>query len=110
MLRSLYSAASGMESQQMNLDVISNNLANVNTTGYKKSRLEFEDLLYDTTRTPGAEQGNGTLLPTGIQIGHGSRLAATSRIFTEGDLTQTGGQLDLAVQGDGFFQVKMHDG
>ena len=72
MLRALYSAAAGMESQQMNLDVISNNLANVNTTGFKKSKTEFEDLLYQTTRAPGAEQGAGNQLPTGIQIGHGS--------------------------------------
>ncbi|MGA2176746.1 MAG: flagellar basal-body rod protein FlgG [Verrucomicrobiota bacterium] len=110
MLRSLYSAAAGMESQQLNLDVISNNLANVNTTGYKKSKIEFQDLLYETTRTPGAEQGNGNLLPTGIQIGHGSRAVATSKVFTEGELTQTGERLDMAIQGDGFLQVQMADG
>ena len=110
MLRALYSAASGMESQQMNLDVISNNLANVNTTGFKKSKTEFEDLLYQTTRAPGAEQGGGNQLPTGIQIGHGSRLVATSRIFTNGELTQTGEQLDVAINGNGFFEVQMPDG
>src|SRR5579862_2616646 len=110
MLRALYSAAAGMESQQLNLDVISNNLANVNTTGYKKSKIEFQDLLYETTRSPGAEQGNGNLLPTGLQIGHGSRAVATSKVFTEGELTQTGERLDLAIQGDGFFQVQMPDG
>jgi len=99
-----------MESQQLNLDVISNNLANVNTTGYKKSKIEFQDLLYETTRTPGAEQGNGNLLPTGIQIGHGSRAVATSKVFTEGELTQTGERLDMAIQGDGFLQVQMADG
>lgn len=110
MLRALYSAAAGMESQQMNLDVISNNLANVNTTGFKKSKTEFEDLLYQTTRAPGAEQGGGNLLPTGIQIGHGSRLVATSRVFTTGELTQTGEQLDVAINGDGFFEVQMPDG
>ena len=71
MLRALYSAAAGMEGQQLNLDVISNNLANVNTTGFKKSKIEFEDLLYQTTKAPGAEQGAGNQLPTGIQIGHG---------------------------------------
>jgi flagellar basal-body rod protein FlgG len=110
MLRALYSAAAGMQSQQMNLDVISNNLANVNTTGFKKSKIEFQELLYQTTRAPGSEQGSGNLLPTGIQVGEGSRPVATSRIFTNGDLTQTGEQLDVAVQGDGFFEVQMPDG
>jgi len=99
-----------MESQQMNLDVISNNLANVNTTGYKKSKIEFQELLYQPTRAPGSEQAAGNLLPTGIQVGQGSRPVATSRIFTTGDLTQTGAQLDVAVQGDGFFEVQMPDG
>jgi flagellar basal-body rod protein FlgG len=110
MLRALYSAASGMESQQLNLDVISNNLANVNTTGFKKSKIEFQDLLYQNVRSPGAEQGNGTELPTGLQVGHGARAVATSRVFTEGELTQTGERLDMAIQGDGFFQVTMPDG
>jgi flagellar basal-body rod protein FlgG len=110
MLRALYSAAAGMQSQQMNLDVISNNLANVNTTGYKKSKIEFQELLYQTTRAPGSEQSAGNTLPTGIQVGQGSRPVATSKIFTTGDLTQTGAQLDVAVQGDGLFQVQMPDG
>jgi len=99
-----------MEAQQLNLDVISNNLANVNTTGFKKSKIEFQDLLYDTTRSAGAEQSNGNQLPTGLQIGHGSRAVATSKVFTEGELTQTGERLDIAIQGDGFFQVQMPDG
>src|ERR1700761_7605336 len=110
MLRSLYSAAAGMESQQLNLDVISNNLANVNTTGFKKSKAEFQELLYQTTRAPGADQGSGNQVPTGIQVGQGSKPVATARIFTNGDLTQTGEQLDVAVQGDGFFEVQMPDG
>src|SRR5512140_1412768 len=110
MLRALYSAAAGMQSQQMNLDVISNNLANVNTTGFKKSKIEFQELIYQTTRAPGAEQGSGNVLPTGIQVGEGSRPVATSRIFTNGDLTQTGERLDVAVQGSGFFQVQLPDG
>jgi flagellar basal-body rod protein FlgG len=110
MVRSLYSSASGMEAQQANLDVIANNLANVNTTGFKRSKIEFQDLLYETTRAAGAEQGSGTQLPTGIQVGHGSRVVATSKVFTEGELTQTGEQLDLAINGDGFFQVQMADG
>src|SRR5262245_22967118 len=110
MLRALYSSAAGMESQQLNLDIISNNLANVNTTGYKKSKIEFQDLLYETTRSPGAEAGAGNQLPTGIQIGHGSRPVATSRIFSTGEITPTGERLDVAISGDGFFEVQMPDG
>jgi flagellar basal-body rod protein FlgG len=110
MLRALYSAAAGMQSQQMNLDVIANNLANVNTTGFKKTKIEFQDLLYSTTRTPGADMGGGTQLPTGVQIGHGSKAVATSRVFTMGELTQTGQNLDVAIQGDGFLEVQMPDG
>src|SRR6266481_5409767 len=110
MLRALYSSAAGMQSQQLNLDVISNNLANVNTTGFKRSKIEFQDLLYQNTSVAGAEQGNGTQLPTGMQVGQGSRAVATSKIFTEGELTQTGERLDIAIQGDGFFEVQMPDG
>ena len=99
-----------MQSQQMNLDVIANNLANVNTTGFKKSKIEFQDLLYQTTRAAGAEQGAGNQLPTGLQVGHGSRPVATSKVFTNGELTQTGARLDVAIQGDGFFEVQMPDG
>jgi flagellar basal-body rod protein FlgG len=110
MLRALYSAASGMESQQLNLDVISNNLANVNTTGYKMSKLQFQDLLYQNTRTAGSDQGGGDQLPASLQVGQGSIPVSTERVFTQGDLTQTGGKLDVAVQGTGFFQVQMPDG
>ncbi len=110
MIRALYSSATGMQSQQMNLDVIANNLANVNTTGFKKSRIEFQDLLYQNTKTPGAEQGGGNQLPTGMQIGHGSRAVSTSRVFTTGELIQTDETLDVAVAGDGFFEVQMPDG
>lgn len=110
MLRSLYSSASGMQSQQLSLDVISNNLANVNTSGFKKSKIEFQDLLYQTYRAPGAEQGGGNLLPTGMHIGHGSRPVATAKIFTTGDFSHTGEQLDIAIQGDGFFEVQLPDG
>ena len=99
-----------MESQQMNLDVISNNLANVNTTGYKESKLEFQDLLYQTTRAAGSQAGGGNQLPGSLQIGQGSIPIATERIFTQGDLSQTGGNLDIAIQGAGFFQVQMPDG
>jgi flagellar basal-body rod protein FlgG len=110
MLRALYSSAAGMDSQQLNLDVIANNLANVNTTGYKRTKIEFQDLLYQTTRPAGADVGSGNQLPTGFQIGHGSRPVATARIFTNGELTRTGERLDVAVQGDGFFEVQMPDG
>lgn len=110
MLRALYSSAAGMQSQQLNLDVIANNLANVNTTGFKKSKIEFQDLLYQTTRAAGADQGAGNQVPTGVQIGHGSQPVATAKIFTGGELTQTGEHLDVAIQGDGFFEVQLADG
>lgn len=110
MLRALYSAAAGMNAQQTNLDVIANNLANVNTTGYKKTKIEFQDLLYETVRASGSEQGSGDVLPTGIQVGHGSQVVATSKIFTTGELSRTGERLDVAVQGDGFFEVQLPDG
>jgi flagellar basal-body rod protein FlgG len=110
MLRALYSSAAGMQSQQLNLDVIANNLANVNTTGFKRAKIEFQDLLYQTTRAPGADQGGGNQLPTGLQIGHGSRPVATARVFTTGNLSRTDADLDLAIQGDGFFEVQLPDG
>src|SRR5687768_2976886 len=110
MLRALYSSAAGMQSQQTNLDVIANNLANVSTTGFKKNKAEFQDLLYQTSRAAGADQGGGNQVPTALQVGHGSRLIATSKIFTTGELTQTGERLDVAIQGDGFFEVQMPDG
>jgi flagellar basal-body rod protein FlgG len=99
-----------MESQQMNLDVISNNLANVNTTGFKKSKIEFQELLYQTTRAAGSDQGGGNYLPAGTQVGGGSRPVSTARVFTNGELTQTGERLDVGIQGDGFFEVQMPDG
>ena len=110
MLRALYSAAAGMQSQQMNLDVISNNLANANTTGYKATKLQFQDLLYENIKEAGSQQGGGNMLPSSLQIGQGSVPVATERSFTQGDLTQTGNNLDLAIQGQGFFQVQMPDG
>jgi flagellar basal-body rod protein FlgG len=110
MLRALYSAASGMQSQQMNLDVISNNLANVNTTGFKESRLQFQDTLYQTTHAAGSQAGAGNVLPSSLQVGQGSVPVATERIWTQGDLSKTDGTLDIAVQGTGFFQVQLPDG
>jgi flagellar basal-body rod protein FlgG len=108
---SLYSAATGMESQQLNLNTIANNLANVNTPGFKRSKIEFQDLLYQKpTRASGADSGGGNIVPTGIEVGNGARVAATSKVFTQGQLTSTGEKLDLAIQGDGFFEVQRPDG
>ncbi len=110
MIRALYSAASGMQAQQLNIDVIANNLANVNTTGFKQSRSEFQDLLYQNIRASGAASSTQTDLPTGLQIGLGSRPVATSRLFTQGDFRQTGNPLDMVIEGQGFFQVRLPSG
>jgi flagellar basal-body rod protein FlgG len=99
-----------MMAQQMNIDVISNNLANVNTSGFKKSRVDFEDLLYQTIRTAGSTAAQGSTLPTGLQVGHGVKSVSTTKIFSQGDFTNTGNPLDLVIEGDGFFQVQMPDG
>src|SRR5713226_6069316 len=101
MLRALYSSAAGMEAQQLNLDVIANNLANVNTTGFKKSRADFQDLIYQTLQEPGVQGGQQGTGPTGIQIGLGVRPAAVQRDFSVGDLQSTGNPLDIALEGDG---------
>ena len=110
MLRALYSSASGMQAQQMNLDVVANNLANVNTTGFKKSKVEFQDLLYQTDRSAGSEAGAGNQVPTSLQVGHGARAVATAKIFTNGEMYQTGEKLDIAIHGNGFFKVTLPDG
>jgi len=110
MMRSLWTAASGMAAQQANMDVISNNLANVNTTGFKKSRTDFQDLMYQTIRQAGSATGTDTKLPTGIQMGSGVRQVATQKIYTEGSYQSTGNETDLAIEGDGFFQITMPDG
>jgi flagellar basal-body rod protein FlgG len=109
-MRALFSAATGMQSQQLNIDVIANNLANVNTDGFKKSRADFQDLLYQTLRAPGSAETTSTQSPTGIQVGLGTRPAAVQRVFLQGGFTQTGNPLDLAVEGDGFFQVTLQNG
>ncbi|NVM21135.1 MAG: flagellar basal-body rod protein FlgG [Desulfobacterales bacterium] len=109
MLRGLWTAASGMAAQQLNVDVISNNLANVNTTGFKKSRADFEDLMYQTLRLPGATTAAGTQLPTGIQIGMGAKPMGVQKMFSQGDYNQTGNELDLAIEGKGFFKVISND-
>jgi flagellar basal-body rod protein FlgG len=107
---SLYSAATGMEAQQLNLNTIANNLANVNTPGFKRSKIEFQDLLYQNPRASGSDSGGGNLVPTGVEVGNGSRVAATSKVFTQGQLTNTGEKLDVAIQGEGFFEIQRPDG
>jgi flagellar basal-body rod protein FlgG len=99
-----------MQSQQKSIDVIANNLANVNTSGFKKSRIDFQDLMYQNLKYSGSPSSSTTTVPTGIQIGLGSRVASVTKLFTEGDLTQTGNELDIAVEGEGFFQIQLPDG
>jgi flagellar basal-body rod protein FlgG len=110
MMRALNTAATGMAAQQTNVDVIANNLANVNTTGFRRERAEFEDLIYQTVRTPGGTTGDGEHLPTGIQIGEGVRTMSTTHEHVQGSLVQTQGSLDLAIEGSGFFQVTQPGG
>lgn len=110
-MKALQIAATGMQAQQLNVEVISHNIANMRTTGYKRMRPEFQDLLYQNIRAPGASSSeSGTILPSGIQIGMGVKTASTYRILTQGDLTNTEKELDLAIRGEGFFQVQMPDG
>ncbi|HZP86529.1 MAG TPA: flagellar basal-body rod protein FlgG [Burkholderiales bacterium] len=110
MIRSLWIAKTGLDAQQTQLDVVSNNLANVSTSGFKRSRAVFEDLLYQTLRQPGAQSSQQTQLPTGLQLGTGVRSVATERVFTQGNLQQSGNSLDVAINGQGFFQVQLPDG
>jgi flagellar basal-body rod protein FlgG len=110
MIRSLWIAKTGLEAQQMQMDVISNNLANVSTNGFKRSRAVFEDLLYQTLRQPGAQSSQQSEVPSGLQIGTGVRPVATERIHLQGNLQATNNSLDVALQGDGFFQVLLPDG
>ena len=110
MIRSLWISKTGLDAQQTNMDVIANNLANVSTNGFKRARPVFEDLLYQTIRQPGAQSSQQTQLPSGLQLGTGVRPVATERIFTQGNLQQTGNALDVAINGAGFFQVQLPDG
>jgi len=110
MIRSLWTGTTGMHSQQLNIDVISNNLANVSTTGFKKSRADFQDLLYQTMKVPGSQSSADTESPTGILIGLGVKPAAVSKVFSQGDLIQTMNELDIAIEGEGFLQVDMPNG
>jgi flagellar basal-body rod protein FlgG len=110
MIRSLWVARTGLDAQQTQLDVIANNLANVSTNGFKRGRAVFEDLLYQTMRQPGAQTSQQTQVPTGLQLGTGAKVVSTARIFTQGNLQKTDGALDIAVNGNGFFQIQLPDG
>jgi flagellar basal-body rod protein FlgG len=109
MIRALWTAATGMAAQQLTVDVCANNLANANTTGFKKSRNNFEDLMYQTLEIPGADTPSGSQVPSGIQVGMGARPVSVEKIYTQGDYEQTGNQLDMAIEGDGFFKVLSGD-
>ena len=110
MINSLWISKTGMQAQQTQLDVISNNMANVSTNGFKRSNAVFEDLMYQNLRQVGAADTEQNNLPTGLQVGLGVRTVATSRSFSQGSLQQSGNQLDLAVNGSGFLQVDLADG
>ena len=110
MMRSLLTAATGMEAQQVNIDTIANNLANVNTTAFKRSRANFHDLLYQTVRAPGQSSTTGTVVPSGIQIGAGTKLASVDKLFKEGGIKVTDRNLDVMIEGTGFFRIQKDDG
>jgi len=106
----MYTASTGMEAQQLYMDTISHNLSNVNTNGFKRSKVEFQDLMYQTLREPGVRNPEGGMAPSGIDVGLGVKAGATNRIFEQGSLNQSGNPLDLAIQGEGFFQIEMPNG
>ncbi len=110
MLRALYTAASGMEALQLNIDTIANNLANVNTNGFKQRRTQFQDLLYQSLIAPGSSASSSTQIPTGLQIGLGTRAVSNEIIFLQGDYLETQNELDLVIEGRGFFQIRLPDG
>jgi flagellar basal-body rod protein FlgG len=110
MIRAMRTAASGMLAQQMQVDTIANNIANVNTSAFKKNRLSFRSLLYATLREPGAATGPGQTSPTGLQIGSGTEVSSSLKLFLQGDMELTGNTLDLAIQGEGFFRINMGNG
>jgi flagellar basal-body rod protein FlgG len=110
MIKALFTSSTGMDAQQTVIDNTANNLANVNTTGFKKGQADFQDLLYVTQRTPGSEISSGLNVPTGLQVGSGVRVAGITKVFTAGALTNTGNPLDVAINGDGFFQVTLPNG
>jgi len=110
MIRALWTAGTGMNVQQTNLDVIANNIANVNTNGFKKSRADFQDLMYQTLRLQGARTEGGGMVPTGIQIGLGAMLSSVQKVFQQGDYQRTDNELDIAIEGNGFLQVNLPSG
>jgi len=110
MIGALWTAATGMDAQQSNIDVISNNLANVNTTGFKKSKVNYQDIMYQRLREPGTPNAQGAQIPVGIEIGHGSKVSATQKIFLAGSVQNTENPLDIVIEGDGFLQVLRPDG
>jgi flagellar basal-body rod protein FlgG len=110
MIRALWTAAAGMNCQQVNVDVIANNLANVNTVGFKKSRPDFQDLLYQSLRSAGTASSIGAEYPVGLEVGLGARVVTTEKSFSQGDFRETGNPLDLVIEGDGFFQITMPNG
>ena len=110
MLKAFSTAATGMTGQQMMVDVIANNLANINTTGFKRSQINFQDLLYVKMNQAGSEVASGIKVPTGMEVGSGVRAASTTKVFTIGELSNTGRPLDVAINGDGFLQVTMPNG
>jgi flagellar basal-body rod protein FlgG len=110
MIRALYSAASGMKAQELNIDNIANNLSNANTVGYKTRRAQFQDLMYQNVLAPGTASGQSTVVPTGLQLGLGTRAASNEMVFTQGAFTETDNPLDMVIQGNGFFQVSLPSG
>lgn len=107
---SLYTSATGMEAQQLQLNTIANNLANSNTTGFKRSKIEFQDMLYQRDREAGAISGDGNTLPTHIEMGNGTQVVSTARVFSQGNIQETGAQMDIAIDGEGFIEVELPDG
>ncbi len=110
MIRALWTASTGMEAQQLNIDIISHNLANVNTTGFKKSKADYQDLLYQEIKSAGASSSPSTALPTGLEVGQGVKTVSTEKIFSQGSFKETENELDLAIDGEGFFQITTPDG
>src|SRR5436190_13681725 len=110
MIRAFNTSATGMNAQQLVLDNTANNLANINTTAFKRSQVDFQDLLYANLRQPGSESGQGQQVPTGLQIGNGVRVAGNTKSFTTGALENTTNPLDMAIEGDGFFQITSPSG